>query len=53
LNYAGHPVKSHQPGNEHEHLPLADFGPGKMAFSKNYTDNQEYYRLHQLKKLQP
>ena len=54
LNYTGYPEKGQQPCNKHKHFPLADFGTGKMgkmAFCKNYTDNQKDNRFHQLKKL--
>jgi hypothetical protein len=51
LNYTGYPEKGHQTGNKHKHFPLADFGTGKIAFSKYYTDNKEDNRLHQLEKL--
>jgi hypothetical protein len=53
LNDSCYPEKGHQPANKHEHLPLSYLGTGKMAFGKNYTDNQKYNRLHQLEKLQP
>ena len=51
MNDTGYPEKGYKARNKHKHFPLSDFGAGKMALSKNYADNQEDNRFHQLEKL--
>ena len=48
LDDTGHPEKSDEACNEHEHLPLPYLGSGKMAFCKYYAYNKKYDRAHQL-----
>jgi hypothetical protein len=51
LNDTGYPEKGYKTCYKHKHFPLPDVGPGQMALCKNYADNQEDNRFHQLEKL--
>jgi hypothetical protein len=56
LNYTRDPEKCQEPADKHKHFPLSDIGSakvGNLVLRKNNADNEEYNRLHHLKKLQP